>query len=65
MNCHPIPERQDWFITDRKPTICPHCGAKEVRKAVLGYPTAEAAHSGKWEVLGCTLEMPLAKNGPV
>ena len=27
MNCHPIPEREDWFITDRKPTICPHCGA--------------------------------------
>ena len=22
----------------RKPTICPNCGKKEVRKAVLGYP---------------------------
>ena len=41
MNCHPILERKDWFITDRKPTICPHCGAKEVRKAVLGYPSPE------------------------
>ena len=38
MNCNPIPERDDWFITDRKPTICPRCGKKEVRKAVLGYP---------------------------
>ena len=41
MNCNPIPEREDWFITDRKPTICPRCGKKEVRKAVLGYPTEE------------------------
>ena len=41
MNCNPIPERDDWFITDRKPTICPRCGKKEVRKAVLGYPSPE------------------------
>ena len=31
----------NWFITDRKPTICPHCKTKEVRKAVLGKPTEE------------------------
>ena len=41
MNCNPIPEREDWFITDRKPTICPRCGKKEVRKAVVGYPLEE------------------------
>ena len=29
MKCNPIPEREDWFITDRKPTICPRCGKKE------------------------------------
>ena len=34
MNCNPIPEREDWFITDRKPTICPRCKKKEVRKAL-------------------------------
>ena len=39
MNCNPIREREDWFITDRKPTICPRCKQKEIRKAVLGYPT--------------------------
>ena len=32
MNCRSIPERDDWFLTDRKPTICPRCGKKEVRK---------------------------------
>ena len=36
-----LKKREDWFITDRKPTICPRCGKKEVRKAVLGYPTEE------------------------
>ena len=41
MKCNPIPEREDWFICDRKPTICPRCGKKEVRKAVLGYPKEE------------------------
>ena len=41
MKCEPIRERSDWFITDRKPTICPNCGKKEVRKAVLGYPREE------------------------
>ena len=29
MNCNPIREREDWFITDRKPTICPRCKKKE------------------------------------
>ena len=43
MKCEPIRERSDWFITDRKPTICPNCGKKEVRKAVLGYPREEVA----------------------
>ena len=37
MNCNPIPKREDWFITDMKPTICPHCGARKVWKAVLAF----------------------------
>ena len=41
MNCKSIPEREDWFITDRKPTICPRWEKKEVRKAFFGYPTEE------------------------
>ena len=39
MNFNPIPEREDRFITDRKPTISPRCGNKQVRKAFLGKPT--------------------------
>ena len=49
MNCRSIPERDDWFLTDRKPTICPRCGQKEVRKAVLGYPTEEDFYNEKLE----------------
>ena len=37
MNCNPISEREDWFITDRKLTIYPRCGAREVSKAVLAF----------------------------
>ena len=37
MNCNSIPEREDWFITDMKPTICPHCVARNFRKAVLAF----------------------------
>ncbi len=43
MQRNPIPERDDWFITDRKPTICPRCKKKEVRPSMFGMPTAEAA----------------------
>ena len=39
MNCRSIPEREDWFLTDRKPLICPMSKQKDVRKGVLGYPT--------------------------
>ena len=35
-----IPERDDWFITDRKPTICPRCNKKEVKiSPYLGIPS--------------------------
>ena len=37
MNCNPISEREDWFINDMKPTICPNYGAREVRKANLAF----------------------------
>ena len=59
MKCNQIPERQDWFICSRKPTICPLCKAREVRPSMFGMPTAEAAHSGKWHIAGCQPDMPI------
>ena len=59
MNCNPIREREDWFITDRKPTICPRCGKKEVRKAVLGYPTEEDFHNDNIYLIGCIPDFPI------
>ena len=47
MKCNPIPEREDWFITDRKPTICPRCKKKEVKKSVFGMPSAEDYYEAK------------------
>ena len=37
MNCNPIQEIEDWFITDMKLIIYPYCGAREVRKTVLAF----------------------------
>ena len=59
MNCNPIPEREDWFITDRKPTICPRCGKKEVRKAVLGYPREEDFYNDNIYLIGCIPDFPI------
>jgi len=50
MNCHPIPEREDWLVTDRKATICPRCNPNKIRPSKFGMPTAEAAHSEKWHI---------------
>ena len=58
MNCNPIPEREDWFITDRKPTICPICKKKEVRPSIFGMPTEEVFKSGKWHIAGCMADFP-------
>ena len=59
MQCNPIPERDDWFITDRKPTICPRCGKKEVRKAVLGYPSPEDFNNKNIYLIGYIPDMPI------
>ena len=62
MNCYPIRGRKDRFITDRKPTICPHCGAKEVRKAVLGYPTEKDFYNDKIYLVGCLPDFPTERD---
>ena len=33
--------QEHWYVTTRKPTICPNCGEKSVRKSIFGYPTPE------------------------
>ena len=62
MKCEPIRERSDWFITDRKPTICPNCGKKEVRKAVLGYPREEDFYNDNIYLIGCIPDYPVERN---
>ena len=59
MNYNPITERDEWFITDRKPTICPRCGKKEVRKAVLGFPTEEDFQNDNIYLIGCISDFPV------
>ena len=58
MQCNPIPEREDWFICDRKPIICPRCGKKEVRPLMFGMPSPEVWESGKWHIAGCMSDFP-------
>ena len=65
MNCRSIPERDDWFLTDRKPTICPRCGKKEVRKAVLGYPSPEDFNNKNIYLIGCIPDYPSIELGVV
>ena len=47
MNCKSIQERENCFITNKNPTICPSFKKKEVRPSMLGMPTDEITHSGK------------------
>ena len=59
--CHyemqPITERRLVYYS-RKPTICPRCGKKEVRKAVLGYPREEDFYNDKIFLIGCIPDFP-------
>ncbi len=62
MNCNPTPEREFWFNTYRKPTICPRCGKKEVRKAVLGYPNLEYFFNDNIYLIGCIPDFHIERN---
>ena len=63
MNCNPIPEREDWFITDRKPTICPRCKKKEVKKSVFGMPSREDYYEAKYHFKVVLLTFPSLELG--
>ena len=45
-------------VTDRKPTICPCCGKREVRHSIFGMPNGEVFKSGKWHIAGCMPDFP-------
>ena len=41
---------------------CPKCKAKKsIKPCLWGMPTAEVAYSGKYAIMGCSLEVPMAK----
>ena len=58
VNCNLIPEREDWFISYRKPTICPRCKKKEIKKSVFGIPSAEDYYEAKYHFQGCIPDLP-------
>ena len=62
MKIEPIRERSDWYLCSRKPTICPNCGKKEVRKAVLGYPREEDFYNDNIYLIGCIPDYPVERN---
>ena len=50
--------QHNWYVTDRKPTICPCCGKREVRPSIFGIPTEEVFKSSKWHIAGCIPDFP-------
>ncbi len=50
--------QEHWYVTTRKPTICPNCGEKAVRKSIFGYPSPELFYSKKYHLQGCMPDLP-------
>ena len=50
--------QEHWYVTTRKPTICPNCGEKSVRKSIFGYPSPELFYSKKYHLQGCMPDLP-------
>ena len=50
--------QEHWYVTTRKPTICPNCGEKSVRKSIFGYPSPELFYSKKYHLQGCMPDFP-------
>ena len=53
--CKEIKDYEDhkWYLIDRRPSKCPHCGNKTIAKAVLGYPLEEDWLDPKIFNIGC------------
>ena len=50
--------QEHWYCCTRKPTICPYCGEKSVRKSIFGYPSQEDFYSKKYHLQGCMPDFP-------
>ena len=50
--------QEHWYCCTRKPTICPYCGEKAVRKSIFGYPSPELFYSKKYHLQGCMPDFP-------
>ena len=50
--------QEHWYCCTRKPTICPYCGEKGVRKSIFGYPSPELFYSKKYHLQGCCPDFP-------
>ena len=50
--------QEHWYCCTRKPTICPYCGEKGVRKSIFGYPSQEDFYSKKYHLQGCCPDFP-------
>ena len=51
-------ESENRYWVTRKPTICPNCGEKTVRKSVYGYPSQEDFQNPNIHCVGCCPDLP-------
>ena len=52
-----IGEESRYWVT-RKPTICPACGEKAVRKSIMGYPSLDDFQNSNIHSVGCIPDLP-------
>jgi len=50
------------YLVNRKPTICPNCGEKKVKKAILGYPTEDDFLNHEIYCIGCIPDLPVCRD---
>ena len=58
MNCNPLEKEKIGSLLIEK-TICPRCGTKQVRKAVVGYPLEEDWNNDNIYLVGCIPDFPI------
>ena len=51
-----------FFLVNRKPTICPQCGERKVRKAILDYPNKDDYYNDKIYCIGCIPDFPVCRD---